>query len=165
MLCPHDKKIQTSYKGLHGLEWPGSFCVCHFPFSSLHSSHIFFHSFYSLKFTGSFQPQILQTSSFLLWDCPLPPWSRHLLLNFQVPLRLHLLEKSLFGPLDKHQFPFHMLPWHPKLLLNKHYQLITCSIFVTAVGYQLSEGWSMSILLTSVCPVPSIMAGSRSSSV
>lgn len=138
MSYPYGQKTQTCYWGLQGPVWPGWLCVCHFPFSFLRSSQVFFLS-NSLKFTGSFQPQILQTSSFFLWDHPWSPSSRHLLLSLHIPLGLHFLGKSVLWHLDKHPFTCYMLPWHPELLLNKHYQLITCSVLVTPVGYESGE--------------------------
>ena len=117
MSQPYRKKTQTSYWCLQGSDWPGWFCVCHFVL--LFYILLCFLS-NSLKFTGSFQPQNLQTSSYPPWDYPLSPSSRHLLLSLQVPLRLHLLGKSILWDSEKHPFPCCMLSWHSGLLLNMY---------------------------------------------
>ena len=144
MSQPYKKKTQTSYWCLQGSDWPRRLCVCHFVLV-FYILPCFLSN--SLKFTGSFQPQNLQTSSFPPWDHLLSPSSRHLSLSLQVPLRLHLLGKSILWDSEKHPFPCCMLSWHPGLLFNMHACVLShVRLFVTpwTVAWQapLSIGFS-----------------------
>ena len=161
MSQPYRKKTQTSYWCLQGSDWPGWLCVCHFVLL-FYILPCFLSN--SLKFTGSFQPQNLQTSSSPPWDHPLSLSSRHLLLSLQIPLRLHLLGKSILQDSEKHPFPCCMLSWHPGLLNMYAWVLSRVWLFLTPWTVAHQAPLSMGILYARILEwvaIPSSRGSSR----